>query len=489
MEITTETVTMAEIGEEKNVSRFSPGSLTPEEIERRRKVREERKAKKLLAKKNEKPDPKLEFIRRPMLDIPDQKAGDGLVVSIMAYNVLAQALIRRKLFPTSGEALKWGNRSQVLFSEFKHYDSDIMCLQELDFIQYNSFWKPEFKKLGYSSEYYRADDKNHGVAIFYKKTMFQAKHSRYINYDKVDTGDVKSSTETRNVGILVNLEFSEEVIKNNPTLSRSGIIVGTTHLFWHPYGTAERTRQTYIVLQQMKEFTRTLNLLNGEDKKYYRFFAGDFNSQPFDSPYLSVVAKPITYTNRAKNVLGRSLAHKWQKNEKEEECGDNDENKDEDKEVNQENDEDQSDSDEEDSPVPSNFKFSTEILEKIDDLEKLHNDLDMRAISLYSVGYSSVHKENAGRDNDRNEPFFSNWAHTWRGLLDYIFVVTDWDKQESFADKIDLLRELKEESDVKLLGLLRLPEPEEMGEEPSGQPRTGQYPSDHLCIIAKIELC
>lgn len=494
--------------------KMDPLMLTPEYIAEQRRLRELKKAQ-LLAERiangenpeNEKVPPALRFIRRPLLDIPGQKPNSGLPISIMTYNVLAQALIRRSLFPTNGSALKWGNRSQVLLSEFKHYDCDILCLQELDFIQYNSFWKLELARLGYLSQYYRSGTKNHGVAIFYKQEKFIHKNSMHINYDKEDCGAVRNSTPTLNVGLMVYLEFSETVLKKCPSLSRDGIIVGTTHLFWHPFGTYERSRQTFIVLKQMKEFTRILNLVNGGNKSFYRFFAGDFNSQPFDTPYLSITAKPVKYTSRAKNVIGRGLAHDWNKKKSKKRDGEenlqpnhdcneaanpqnnivNVKHQGEDlKEESISNDDEELDLD--DNPVPENFVFTGEALEKIHQMEQLHNDLDMRAISLYSVGYHLVHKENSGLDNDRREPFFSNWAHAWRGLLDYIFVIDEWDKEESFTNKIDTLEDLEQKNHVKLLGLVRLPTAEEMGPEPSGQPRAGQYPSDHLCMIAKIEL-
>jgi hypothetical protein len=60
------------------------------------------------------PDPKAEpidtfnhnFIQRPMLLIPGvQEVGDdSKKVTIMTYNVLAQSLIRRRLFPFSGSS-------------------------------------------------------------------------------------------------------------------------------------------------------------------------------------------------------------------------------------------------------------------------------------------------------------------------------------------------------------------------------------------------
>lgn len=476
-----------------------PATLTPEYIAEQRKLRELKKQQRRdeLAAQGIDPDAKavpanLQFIRREQLKLPGQEESDqGFQVSIMSYNILAQALIRRKLFPTSGHALKWSNRSLVLLSEFKHYNADIVCLQEVDFIQFNSHWKKEFHKLGYGTQYYRSGMKNHGVAVIYKQDKFQFQNSMYIDYDKVSTGNCAPKSVTQNVGLMVYLKFTEEVLKSHPNLSKEGIIIGTTHLFWHPFGTYDRTRQTYIVLQQMKEFTRNMNLLYGTDKKFYRFFAGDFNSQPYDTPYLSMTAKPVLYSDRAKNVIGRSLAHDWNQRSASEEAGFEEEQDEEDESNEQTEDKKKDEKIEtlDDNPVPETFNFSPAILAEIEKIEKLHNDFDLRSISLYSVGYHSVHPENAGRDNKRNEPMFSNWAHTWRGLLDYIFVIADWDKSQNHSDKVDTTDLLEDEQEVKLLSLLRLPTPEEMGEEPSGQPRAGQYPSDHLCIMARVELC
>lgn len=108
----------------------------------------------------------------------------------------------------------------------------------------------------------------------------------------------------------------------------------------------------------------------------------------------------------------------------------------------------------------------------------------MRAISLYAVGYKHVHPENAGLDNDSGEPEISNWAETWRGLLDYIFFVKNWNGTDrSSVDKIDVF---ERENGIKIRGLLRMPPGEEMTKH--GQPHEGEYPSDHLSMMCEIEL-
>lgn len=46
--------------------------------------------------------------------------------TVMTYNLLAQCLVRRKLFPTSGEALKWKNRrGQLLVSQFQRSQDNL----------------------------------------------------------------------------------------------------------------------------------------------------------------------------------------------------------------------------------------------------------------------------------------------------------------------------------------------------------------------------
>ncbi|ODQ78089.1 hypothetical protein BABINDRAFT_172525 [Babjeviella inositovora NRRL Y-12698] len=482
----------------------NPASLTPEFIAEQRRLKkeaQEAKRQELIAQGID-PDQvnipaELRFIKRPMLSVPgcvkEQRAvlegvPEKLPITIMTYNLLAQALIRRKLFPTSGDALKWSRRSRVLLAEFKQYKSDILLLQEVDFVQYKSFWKDEFEKMGYALAYHRAGAKNHGVAIVWQKHLFEMKNQCFIDYDRTDTGDVLPRTITRNVGLIAALEFTPQLKKKYPNTTRSGILIGTTHLFWHPFGTYERARQTYIILAKFKEFAHTMSVVHnkGAPGKWFQFFGGDFNSQPFDAPYLSITRKPVVYDERCRRVVECSTSYIYSKNrgavENENSNGDEDEENEEEPGGNVEKFGDQPK-----DPVPESFTPTPEQSLLVQQITDLHNALDMRVISLYSIGYKSTHPENSGTDNDRNEPAFSNWAHAWRGLLDYIFVVTAWDVT-SDCRQVDSVEDVSRTTGVELRKLLRMPEPAEMGEEPSGQPRAGMYGSDHLCMIAEVDL-
>lgn len=447
--------------------------ITPEYIEMKRKEREENKRLKREALIAQGIDPDAEttkplYIKRELLTIPHENEYNGektITLKVMTYNLLAQALIRRTLFPDNGDILKWHKRSKVLIKEIKDYDCDVMCLQEVDFAQYKTFWRPELEKIGYNSKFNRGNDKNHGVSIFYKCSIFSIFDTCHVDFDKEKSGDIIPQTVTKNAGLIVALKINKS--------PKKAVIIGTAHLFWHPFGTYERTRQTYVVLSKCKEFERRVKVLHPEIEQIWNFFAGDFNSQPYDAPYLSICKKPITYDSRCKKVISCSTSFQYSTKRNggtgEEEEGGNVEKFGE----NQPKD-----------PVPETFEATKEQEELVMKIEKLHNELPLRAISLYSVGYNLVDPENSGCDNDRNEPFFSNWAHSWRGLLDYIFLIKDWDLHEDKTN-VDSLSTFESENGVVLHKLLKLPHKDEMG---LGQPRENEYPSDHLCMIAELSL-
>lgn len=449
--------------------------ITPEYIEKMRKEREMKKALKRAELIAQGVDPNSlnnnntsNYIRRELVEIPHKhitKHKVMLSLKIMTYNLLAQALIRRKLFPDNGDILKWQKRSKVLIQELKDYDCDILCLQEVDYLQYKTFWRPELEKLGYNTKFNRGNDKNHGVSIFYKSKLFNILDTCLIDFDKEKSGAIEPRTITKNVGLIVALS-----LRSNP---EKVICIGTAHLFWHPFGTYERTRQTYIVLSKSKEFEKRVLILNPNINKIWKFFAGDFNSQPYDAPYLSITCKPVKYNDRCKKVISCSTSFQFSSlrhgGSGEEEEGGNVEKFGE----NQPKD-----------PVPEDFLATEEQSLLVKQIERLHNELPLRAVSLYSIAYHMIDPKNAGLDNERNEPFFSNWANKWRGLLDYIFFIKDWSINEDKTE-IDELTVFEEENEVVVDKLLKMPHPEEMG---LGQPRENEYPSDHLCMIAQISL-
>lgn len=240
------------------------------------------------------------------------------------------------------------------------------------------------------------------------------------------------------------------------------------------------------------------------------FLAGDFNSLPFDAPYLCLTKSGQgRITERSTYVLTNSAIHEYKKKAALDEEAEVEEDE-EQEEVTAEIPEaseiaeliqtttasqpivsepimmEEFLPDTSHPPVPVPSADSASRIAAIEDIYKLHDNNKALLRSVYGQCYRFVHSENANIESRNGEAAFSNWAHTWRGLLDYIFVF-DFPERHNNDTVLN-----SEQGDVvpgvKVLELLRLPIPAEMGEEPSGQPRAGQYPSDHLCLMVKLRI-
>lgn len=108
----------------------------------------------------------------------------------------------------------------------------------------------------------------------------------------------------------------------------------------------------------------------------------------------------------------------------------------------------------------------------VDELISFHHQQTKRWISCYGHSYRRVDAENI--DETYHEPWFSNWAAKWEGLLDYIFVLD----QGEGTEKEMITR------NTNVLDLLRMPRKNEMG---PGEPREGRFPSDHLALMVNLE--
>lgn len=465
--------------------------ITPEFIAKIRKLRAiEREKRESVIRF----DPKFDFIKRDLLEIQHEgnqflalNDGNSINVKIMTYNILAQALIRREIFPESHDAIRWSHRSKTLLNEIKFYNADIICLQEVDAQQWDKFWLPMMEKIGYNGHFYKGHrTKVHGISIFWKSNKFSCIDLVEINlddeiacsneYDDI----VKPRTKTRNAGLITALRFKNP--PNHYKAKRKGILIGTTHLFWHPFGTFERTRQLFIILQKYKRFMLDLNeKSDGRDitEEWLSFLTGDFNSQPSDPPYLALTSKPVKYTADSRTLIECSTAYTFSRRRNGEDDYDNDEEEtDEENEIMKCNPKD---------PRPSIFNPTVQEENLVRSLEILHNSIDLKATSLYSLAYRLVHPANAVFENMHNgEPELSHCAISWSGLLDYIFLIDKWDGSNVTKTTDTGLEAFERRNFLKINALLRMPRRDEMPKHI--QPHESEFPSDHLSMICDLKI-
>ncbi|KAF9145000.1 hypothetical protein BGX30_010659 [Mortierella sp. GBA39] len=212
----------------------------------------------------------------------------------MTYNLLAQALVRRDMFPhATQKALRWKFRRQNILQEFLGFAPDLACLQEVDF--WDEVYYPALTRAGYETAYYKNQNKKHGCAIIWRKTRFEKVEQKSLEYDEQG----QPTFTTGNIGLMVALKPLKQTAKNpDPNADMvlpdeddeeedtsanghaelpGGILVATTHLFWRPDGSYERLRQASILLDKIQEWNKDLN--------YTILLGGDFNTTPRDAAY------------------------------------------------------------------------------------------------------------------------------------------------------------------------------------------------------------
>ena len=95
-------------------------------------------------------------------------------MKILTFNVLAQTLIKRSLYPyATKSALKQADRiPKIVDLLLNDHKPDIACLQEVDL--FDMFYKTRLEDSGYDFEYLRKDETkvtSHGIVICWKREL------------------------------------------------------------------------------------------------------------------------------------------------------------------------------------------------------------------------------------------------------------------------------------------------------------------------------
>lgn len=165
--------------------------------------------------------------------------------------------------------------------------ADIICLQETDRLEK---LLPVLDKAGYDHSYAAGPRKKHGCCIAWRRRAFSKVASKVLYYDD----EPGLSFRTRNIAHIVALRRTD---------TEDGVIVATTHLFWHPAYIYERSRQAALLQRE----TRAFRAAHGSS--WPAIIAGDFNFAPHEAAYALMLRQPLSDVHRAK-LAGSRVVHK-----------------------------------------------------------------------------------------------------------------------------------------------------------------------------------
>ncbi|KAI9485063.1 Endonuclease/exonuclease/phosphatase [Zychaea mexicana] len=406
------------------------------------KLKQEKKAKKLEQKKlsqnqqqtqqQQQPKP---FVRSFHV-IPNRKqlAKPPLgTFTIMSFNILGQCLVKRKLFPDSGDMLKWKLRRNMVSAELELYKPDVMCLQEVD--NYEQYYKPILERLGYNAQYTKHDKKLHGLLIAYNPKVFEMTKYETVDYD--DNAKCPKTWITSNIGQVMGLRHVD-----HPNF---GLVVGNTHLYWRPVAIYERVRQATLYIDKIISVKKSLEEAE-PDTQWVPMPIGDFNMNPTGASLSAITMVRIPPEKEEQLEDSRknpgSLMKKSSDGEEEAATEEAPAEQDEPSEA-------------VDHETSSNTMPTSELIAIV------HKEAPEAWHSVYSC-HGSIDPNTS--DPVSGEPKFTNYTAAFKNTLDYM-----------------LLR--RDEASLAATEILVLPPEESM--KPSLPNRN--FGSDHMCLLARFE--
>lgn len=194
---------------------------------------------------------------------------DHDIVKVTSYNILASKFLFKLLYGVEKEIANFSNRSIKVLKELEFYDSDILCLQEVD--NYEEFYRENFNKLGYESIFKMKGKVGRywllpgvGAVLAYKKEKYEMIESKTLIYDNFD----KDITNTGIEGIFA-------LLKSKKTGSL--ILVSNTHTHWNSSEDFVQYGQIACLMHNIYNFLNEKQLLDVPI-----VVCGDFNV-PFSS--------------------------------------------------------------------------------------------------------------------------------------------------------------------------------------------------------------
>ena len=197
--------------------------------------------------------------------------------SVATYNILASCYSDYHL-DCEKSYLPFGCRGPILAEQISGFDTDFICLQEVDI--YDNYIKGLLDGIGYSSHYLKRPTpvRIDGSLIAWKIAKWTVVEIIDLDYNETEKSSLDLTYKHDNVGVLIVFQniYSEEFT-----------IIGTSHFYWDP-------RFDYVKFSQAMVFTEKAYDL----KEKYRcdlVLTGDFNSTPNSNVIKFMLNKPIDF--------------------------------------------------------------------------------------------------------------------------------------------------------------------------------------------------
>ncbi|KAM5145130.1 protein angel homolog 2 isoform 1-T1 [Callospermophilus lateralis] len=208
--------------------------------------------------------------------------------SVMSYNILSQDLLEDNSHlyrHCRRPVLHWSFRFPNILKEIKHFDADVLCLQEVQEDHYGTEIRPSLESLGYHCEYkMRTGRKPDGCAICFKHSKFSLLSVNPVEFFRPDI----PLLDRDNIGLVLLLQ------PKIPCATSPAICVANTHLLYNPRRGDIKLTQLAMLLAEIS------SVAHQKDGSFCPIvMCGDFNSVPGSPLYSFIKEGKLNYEGLA----------------------------------------------------------------------------------------------------------------------------------------------------------------------------------------------
>ncbi|XP_038205700.1 protein angel homolog 2 isoform X1 [Arvicola amphibius] len=208
--------------------------------------------------------------------------------SVMSYNILSQDLLEDNSHlyrHCRRPVLHWSFRFPNILKEIKHFDADVLCLQEVQEDHYGTEIRPSLESLGYHCEYkMKTGRKPDGCAICFKHAKFSLLSVNPVEFCRRDI----PLLDRDNIGLVLLLQ------PKMPHAAPPSICVANTHLLYNPRRGDIKLTQLAMLLAEIS------SVAHRKDGSFCPIImCGDFNSVPGSPLYSFIKEGKLNYEGLA----------------------------------------------------------------------------------------------------------------------------------------------------------------------------------------------
>ncbi|XP_029394440.1 protein angel homolog 2 isoform X2 [Mus pahari] len=213
---------------------------------------------------------------------------DKFDFSVMSYNILSQDLLEDNSHlyrHCRRPVLHWSFRFPNILKEIKHFDADVLCLQEVQEDHYGTEIRPSLESLGYHCEYkMKTGRKPDGCAICFKHSKFSLLSVNPVEFCRRDI----PLLDRDNIGLVLLLQ------PKIPRAASSSICIANTHLLYNPRRGDIKLTQLAMLLAEIANVTH-----RKDGSSCPIVMCGDFNSVPGSPLYSFIKEGKLNYEGLA----------------------------------------------------------------------------------------------------------------------------------------------------------------------------------------------